>query len=344
MPKRFTDTNIWDQSWFLELSPEGKNIWQFLEKSSDCAGIWRIDIPEMRRKIGCKNIDLSNFLEEVNRDYNKLTGEAVKRNRVMIIANGTKLWLTGFICFQYEKGRTGVSGAIPAIKGALNRLRDENIYEYAMKEGFVRIKGESEADTNKKETVVKNIPESDSPAAVVGSDISSSVPVINSDLIDSSENNSKGSRGSARDKDKDKDQDQEVLNFRNLNKEGEEEGNVHLEPEWEEMLFAEVWGKKIRLPEEVRIVNEYIGKYGFTAVEFAFREGVKYNKMSLAYVDAICKKKKEKADQAEIKDREKKKLHESIMRAEEQKKSGKCLTLVKDCYGERGVRKAMVEG
>jgi hypothetical protein len=32
-----------------------------------------------------------------------------------------------------------VNAGIPAIKGALNRLRDENIYEYAIKEGFVRI-------------------------------------------------------------------------------------------------------------------------------------------------------------------------------------------------------------
>jgi hypothetical protein len=91
----------------------------------------------MRRKIGYKNINLSTFLEEVNRDYNKLTGEPVKRNRVMLIANSTKLWLTGFISFQYEKGTTGVNAGIPAIKGALNRLRDENIYEYAIKEGFV---------------------------------------------------------------------------------------------------------------------------------------------------------------------------------------------------------------
>jgi len=47
-------------------------------------------------------------------------------------------WLTGFISFQYEKGTNGVNAGIPAIKGALNRLRDENIYEYAIKEGFVR--------------------------------------------------------------------------------------------------------------------------------------------------------------------------------------------------------------
>jgi hypothetical protein len=31
----------------------------------------------------------------------------------------------------------------------------------------------------------------------------------------------------------------------------------------------------------------------------SYKEGVKYNKMNLAYVDAICKKKKEKADMVE---------------------------------------------
>jgi hypothetical protein len=325
MSKRFMETSIWDQSWFLELSAEGKNIWMFLERSCDCAGIWRIDIPEMRRKIGYKNIDLSNFLEEINRDYNKLTGEPVKRNRVKLIANSTKLWLTGFICFQYEKGTTGVNVGIPAIKGALNRLRDESIYDYAIKEGFVRIKGECETKTlNNEESGEKD-------------NISSDVNIINisSDLITSSDINSKGCRGSARDKDKDKDQDQEVLDFQDLNTEGEEESNVHREPDKAELLLGRIWSKSNKLPEEVRLVNAYINKYGFNAVEFAFREGVKYNKMSLAYVDAICRKKKEKKDLAEYKDRDKKKLKESILLAEEQKKSGKCLTLVKDCYGEK---------
>ena len=321
MPKRFTDTNIWDQSWFLELSPEGKNIWQFLEKESDCAGIWKIDIPEMRRKIGYKNIDLSKFLEEVNKDYNKLTGEAIKRNRIMLIANDTKLWLTGFISFQYEKGTSGVNASIPAIKGALNRLRDEDIYDYAIKKGFLRIKGESQ-----------DLPKNNEVTINYNNDI------ISSDLIDSSDINSKGCRGSARDKDKDKDQDQEVLSFQDLNTELGEESSVHLEPDRAELLFVRTWGKPNKLPEEQRLVNEFIIKYGFNAVEFAFREGVKYNKMSLAYVDAICKKRKEKSDQAEYKDREKKKLHESMQRAEEERKSGKCLTLVRDCYGEGGMR------
>ena len=62
---------------------------------------------------------------------------------------------------------------------------------------------------------------------------------------------------------------------------------------------------------------------------------MKYNKMSLAYVDAICRKRKEKTDMVEYRNRDKMKLHEAILKAEEQRKSGKCLTLVKDCYGEK---------
>jgi hypothetical protein len=338
MPKRFTDTNIWEQSWFIELSPESKNIWQYLEKSCDCAGIWKIDIPEMRRKIGYKNIHIEAFLEEVNRDYNKRTGEEVKRNRIMPVAGNDKLWLTGFISFQYEKGRTGVNAGIPAIKGALNRLRDEGIYDYAVKEGFVRIKGECEDKSLLKE---ENGGKENNSSEV---NMNSNSP----DLISSSDNNSKGCRGFARDKDKD--QDQEVLEFEELNTEGEEESNVHREPEGEEAervaameetggrdkaeeLLERTWRKLNVLPEEKRLVNEYINKYGFDAVDFAFREGVKYHKMSLAYVDAICRKRKEKADLVEYRNRDKKKLHESILRAEEQRKTGKCLTLVKEVYG-----------
>ena len=58
-------------------------------------------------------------------------------------------------------------------------------------------------------------------------------------------------------------------------------------------------------------------------------------------MDAICKKRKEKSDQAESKDREKKKLHESMVKAEEERKSGKCLTLVRECFGGKEERKVV---
>jgi hypothetical protein len=244
----------------------------------------------------------------------------------MYIPNKSKIWMTGFISFQYEKGTSGVNAGIPAIKGALNRLRDEDLYDYAIKEGFVRIKGEYEGKILNSE------------GREGKENISSDVNIIpiSSDLIDSSDNYSKGCRGSARDKDKDKDQDQELFVFKDLNTEGGKESTVHREPDRAELLLERTWRKLNVLPEERRLVNEYIKKYGFDAVDFAFREGVKYNKMSLAYVDAICRKRKEKADMVENRNRDKKKLHESILRGEEQKKSGKCLTLVKDCYGGKG--------
>src|ERR1035437_1296850 len=361
MSKRFTDTNIWEQSWFIELSPESKNIWQFLEKSCDCAGIWKIDIPEMKRRIGYKNIYLSTFLEEVNRDYNKLTGDPITRNRVMLIANNTKLWLTGFISFQYEKGTNGVNASIPAIKGALNRIKDENIFNYAIENDFLRIAGEdknskqenvgNEEKSNlsimrndsikenencsgdKKEGTIPNIINNYNDGELEKEKVSSLV------LINDFNFNSKGCRPSTRDKDKDKDQDLELFGFKDLNTEAEEGSTVHREPDKSEVLLAQRWRKQNILPEERRLVNEFIIKYGFNAVEFAFKEGVKYNKMSLAYVDAICKKRKEKAELTDYRNRDKIKLRESIRLAEEQKKSGQCLTLVKDCYGERSDNK-----
>ena len=326
MSKRFMDTDLWNQSWYIELSAESKNIWAYLERMCDCAGILKIEIPEMKRKIGCTEISISTFLKEVNRDFDSDIGKTVVRNRVMYIPNKSKIWITGFISFQYEKGTSGVNAAIPAIKGALNRLRDEGIYDYAIKEGFLRIKGESEGKT-------LNIEKSE------GKENNSSdanIISISTDLIDSSDINSKGCRGSARDKDKDKDQDQEVLEFQDLNTEGEEESTVHREPDKAGLLLERTWRKLNVLPEEKRLVSEYIKKYGFDAVDFAFREGVKYNKMSLAYVDAICRKRKEKTDMVEYRNRDKMKLHEAILKAEEQRKSGKCLTLVKDCYGGMG--------
>ena len=177
MSKRFMDTDLWNQSWYIELSAESKNIWAYLERMCDCAGILKIEIPEMKRKIGCTEISISTFLKEVNRDFDSDIGKTVVRNRVMYIPNKSKIWITGFISFQYEKGTSGVNAAIPAIKGALNRLRDEGIYDYAIMEGFLRIKGESEGKT-------LNIEKSE------GKENNSSdvnIISISSDLIDSSD-------------------------------------------------------------------------------------------------------------------------------------------------------------
>ena len=147
MSKRFMDTTLWDNSWFLDLSPEFKNIWQYLERNCDCSGIWPIDIPQLKCKIGYTEINLPSFLTAVNKDYDNLTGEPITVSRIKLICNNTKLWLTGFISFQYEKGKNGINPNIPAIIGVLNRLKDSGIYDLAITEGLLRIQ-----ETSKKET------------------------------------------------------------------------------------------------------------------------------------------------------------------------------------------------
>ena len=259
MPKRFADTDTWRQSWFFDLPPESKLVWFYLVSKCDSAGIWKIDIPMLKMETGVRNISLQNFLTEVNKDYEGLMGEPVKRNRVMRIANGSKLWLTGFISFQYEKGRNGVNAVIPAIKGALNRLREENIYDLAIEEGFVRIKGKCESAAKSENTGYN----------INSSEIIFSVNSVSSDLISDSEFNSinniptaadagkaKGWQPFARDKDKDMDKDQDLQLFvlKDLNKEVEE-GNVHWGPPGKvEWVLERTRGKPEIIPDKVDLM------------------------------------------------------------------------------------------
>ena len=219
MSKRFMDTSLWESSWFLDLSPEHKNIWQYLERNCDCAGIWEIDIPQLKRKIGYKEINLSSFICEVNKGYDNLTGYPITVKRVILICNNTKLWLTEFISFQYEKGKNGINPNIPAIIGVLNRLKDNGIYDMAITEGYLRIQNSSKIET------------------------------ITTD--------SKGCQPLPRVKDK----DSSSLNI---------------------SLF------------ESQIKKELISEYGQDNVDYAVREAVRHNKNNLAYIEGICKKRKEK--------------------------------------------------
>jgi hypothetical protein len=215
------DTSLWESSWFLDLSPEHKNIWQYLERNCDCAGIWEIDIPQLKRKIGYPEINLSSFLGEVNKDYDKLSGNSIIVTRIKLICNNSKLWLTGFISFQYEKGKNGINPNIPAIIGVLNRLKDSGIYEMAITEGFLRIQNTSKIET------ITAIPKGCQPLARV----------------------------------KDKDNDSSTINI---------------------SLF------------EAQLRSELISEYGQQAFDYAVREAVKHNKNNLAYIEGICKKRKEK--------------------------------------------------
>lgn len=85
--KRFTATEKWEKPWFQDLPPHLKCMWLYICDKADCAGVWEINWKAASLFIG-KNVsasDLSAFGE-----------------RTQMLQPG-KLWLVGFIAFQYGK-------------------------------------------------------------------------------------------------------------------------------------------------------------------------------------------------------------------------------------------------
>ena len=100
------------------------------------------------------------------------------------------------------------------------------------------------------------------------------------------------------------------------------------------MLFTRIWNKFNPTMEENRMVSEYIISFGFSEVEIAFREAVKYDRKKLAYVETICKKRKERAAIEKEKELARKKKEELNKIITQQRSSGQSLNLIKSVYGE----------
>jgi hypothetical protein len=100
------------------------------------------------------------------------------------------------------------------------------------------------------------------------------------------------------------------------------------------MLFDRIWNQPNKTSEEYRLVSEYITSYGFKEVEFAFREAVKYNSKKLAYVEAICKKRKEKIAIEKSKEEARQKKLEQDKLVSSQREAWKKLNLVEMTFGK----------
>jgi hypothetical protein len=99
MAKRFTDTEIWDKSWFMDLSPKMKCFVKFVRDKCDIAGLWH------------PNYTLASLY----------IGERVEENDLLLIDEGEqfeklpdgKILCKGFIDFQYG-GKLNPSSPIHA--------------------------------------------------------------------------------------------------------------------------------------------------------------------------------------------------------------------------------------
>lgn len=83
--KRFTETSKWSDPWFRKLSPELKNLWQWLTDNCDNAGVIEVDL------------DLASFQIGYQYPINTLSEFG---DRVQILPCG-KHFIPKFIPFQY---------------------------------------------------------------------------------------------------------------------------------------------------------------------------------------------------------------------------------------------------
>lgn len=79
MPKRQTDTEIWREGWFQDMTPHNKLLWFYIKDTCDIAGIWRVNKRDFQQKNPGIIVYLDDFLDQVNKtgDDDGLTVERI---------------------------------------------------------------------------------------------------------------------------------------------------------------------------------------------------------------------------------------------------------------------------
>ena len=139
MAKKLKDTQIWtSQHWFKKLNLVHKLTWFYVTDACDHAGLWEIDLPKLIEETGVgEDFDLKKFVEAVNKDRDKFTGKATKKERLLIVQNQT-LWITGHIQFQQVKDKnTPLPIKKPVVKSALKILMNRGLLNDASAKQFI---------------------------------------------------------------------------------------------------------------------------------------------------------------------------------------------------------------
>ena len=89
MAKRLTDTEIWEQDWYIDLPNKYKLMWNYIKDRCDNSGIWRPNKSLLQRIIG-EPINFNEFIEFVNID----------KKRIIVLPSG-RWFVKDFFIFQY---------------------------------------------------------------------------------------------------------------------------------------------------------------------------------------------------------------------------------------------------
>jgi hypothetical protein len=106
MAKRFTDTDKWDDEWFMDLEPVMKCLWLYICDKCDCAGVWKVNFKKANYVIGGTIFDKQSTLKAFN-------------GRVKVIGE-EKWFIEKFIKFQYPKGLSDTSSIHKGVIKSLN--------------------------------------------------------------------------------------------------------------------------------------------------------------------------------------------------------------------------------
>lgn len=110
MAKRLSDTNKWDDPWFLDLSSEYRQVWLFILDKCNLAGIWKVNKRMIDFVVG-STVNLGHFL-------------ASSGDRVREYQNGEKWFIKGFLNFQY--GPLQVTNRVH--NAVINELQKEGLW------------------------------------------------------------------------------------------------------------------------------------------------------------------------------------------------------------------------
>ena len=91
MSKRFHDTDIWDEDWYLDMPLEYRSFWGYVCDKCDHAGIWRPNVRRFNADIDNK-VDLDTALTFFNTD----------KERIVPLESGHWM-IADFVPFQYGK-------------------------------------------------------------------------------------------------------------------------------------------------------------------------------------------------------------------------------------------------
>jgi len=97
MAKRDTDTELWNEDWFLELKGKGQLFYYYIKDKCDHAGFWRPNFKIFEQSTGFR-IRPKDFLDMINTD--NTTGEKKHRERIRVLENG-RWWIVGYIAFHF---------------------------------------------------------------------------------------------------------------------------------------------------------------------------------------------------------------------------------------------------